>query len=99
MTKNPLDIIERASDILRALKKGVLVTAKAGDKVNSMVIEWGTLGFNWGKPVFVCYVRQSRFTRELLDSNPEFTINMPIGDCDNPLFAYVAGRAVATSTR
>ena len=48
MTKNPLDIIERASDILRALKKGVLVTAKAGDKVNSMVIEWGTLGFNWG---------------------------------------------------
>lgn len=42
MTKNPLDIIERASDILRALKKGVLVTAKAGDKVNSMVIEWRT---------------------------------------------------------
>ena len=54
MKKNPLDIIERASDILRALKKGVLVTAKAGDKVNCMVIEWGTLGFNWGKPVFVC---------------------------------------------
>lgn len=52
MTKNPLDIIESANDILRALKKGVLVTAKAGDKVNSMVIECGTLGFNWGKPVF-----------------------------------------------
>lgn len=46
MTKKPLDIIERASDILRALKKGVLVTAKAGGKVNCMVIEWGTLGFN-----------------------------------------------------
>ena len=57
MKKNPLDIIERASDILHALKKGVLVTAKAGDKVNCMVIEWGTLGFNWGKPVFVCYHR------------------------------------------
>lgn len=37
MAKNPLDITERASDILRALKKGVLVTAKTGDKVNSTV--------------------------------------------------------------
>jgi len=31
MTKNPLDIIERASDILRALKKGVLVNAPLRD--------------------------------------------------------------------
>lgn len=93
MTKNPLDITERASDILRALNKGVLVTAKAGDKINSMVIEWGTLGFNWGKPVFVCYVRQSRFTRELLDSNPEFTINMPVGDYDKRIIRVCGGKS------
>ena len=53
MTKNPFDIIKRASDILRALNKGVLVTAKAGDKVNSMVIEWGTLG-STGESPFSC---------------------------------------------
>ena len=93
MKKNPLDIIERASDILRALKKGVLVTTKAGDKVNSMVIEWGTLGFNWGRPVFVCYVRQSRFTRELLDCNPEFSINMPVGDYDKRIIRICGGQS------
>ena len=93
MKKNPLDIIERASDILRALKKGVLVTAKADDNVNSMVIEWGTLGFNWGKPVFVCYVRQSRFTRVLLDRNPEFTINMPVGEYDKRIIRICGGKS------
>ena len=35
MTKNPFDIIKRASDILRALKKGVLVTAMAGDNTTT----------------------------------------------------------------
>lgn len=52
-----------------------------------MVIEWGTLGFNWGRPVFACYVRQSRFTREMLDSNPEFTINLSTQECDKRIIS------------
>ena len=57
--------------------------------------EWpfGSLGFNWGKPVFVCYVRQSRFTRELLDCNPEFTINMPVGDYDKHIIRICGGKS------
>lgn len=71
-----------ANQILSAVQKGVLLTAKAGDRVNSMTISWGTLGIQWGKPVFIVFVRESRFTKTLLDQNPEFTINIPIGPVD-----------------
>ncbi|MBQ4481129.1 MAG: flavin reductase family protein [Victivallales bacterium] len=93
MQKTPIDIIEKASDILRALRHGVLITAKAGGRVNSMAVEWGTLGFNWGRPVFVCYVRESRFTRELLDSNPEFTVNVPVGAFDRRIIAVCGSKS------
>ncbi len=77
-----MDFTEHAGEIIRALKPGTLLTTKDGDKLNSMVIGWGTIGINWGKPVFITYVRKSRFTHELLDKNPEFTINVPTGAFD-----------------
>jgi len=82
-----IEITDYAGDILKALSKGILLTTKAGDKVNSMVIGWGTFGINWGKPVFAAYVREGRFTREQLDKNPEFTINVPMGDYDRNVIA------------
>ncbi|MBQ4384715.1 MAG: flavin reductase family protein [Kiritimatiellae bacterium] len=93
MNRAPIDIVEKASDILRALRRGVLVTSKANGRANSMVVEWGTLGFNWGKPVFVCYVRESRFTRELLDANAEFTVNLPVGPFDRRIIAVCGSRS------
>ena len=82
MNKRKIDITECADDIIKALPDGVLLTTKAGDKLNSMVIGWGNPGRIWGRPMFVCYVRLSRFTKELLDQNPEFTVNAPIGKAD-----------------
>ncbi len=82
MKRRSIDLSDCAGDVIRSLKKGVLLTTKAGDKVNSMVIGWGTLGINWARPVFVSYVRESRYTRQLLDRNPEFTVNVPTGDYD-----------------
>ena len=86
MGKRMIDVNEYANDIVKALKGGILLTAKAGEKVNSMVIGWGTLGVNWSHPVFAVYVREGRFTRELLDSNPEFTVNVPINGFDKNAF-------------
>lgn len=51
-----------------------------------MVIEWGHIGRIWNRPVFVAYVRVDRFTREQLDKNPEFTVNLPLGDIDRKAF-------------
>lgn len=70
-----------AETIIKAIPKGVLVTTKA-DKVNSMIIGWGTFGVEWAKPMFVIYIREGRFTREQLDKNPEFTVNIPLDGYD-----------------
>ncbi|MCR5077521.1 MAG: flavin reductase family protein [Prevotella sp.] len=93
MNKKTIDIIDRAPDILRALQKGVFITTKVGDKVNSMVVEWGTMGSNWGRPVFVCYVRDSRYTHDMLERNPEFTVNIPVGEYDKRIFRVCGGKS------
>ncbi len=80
MTKRKIDICEYAGRIIKAMRPGILLTTKVGDKVNSMTIGWGTLGIVWEKPVFIAYVRTCRFTHEMLHGNGEFTINVPMGD-------------------
>ena len=47
-----------------------------------MTIGWGTLGVEWGRPVFVAYVRTSRHTHELLDRSGEFTVSVPVATGD-----------------
>ena len=74
-----------AQQIIKAIPKGVLVPAKVEDKVNPMTIGWGTYGTEWGREMFVVYVRVGRYTRELLDQNPEFTINIPLGEVDKEI--------------
>lgn len=75
--KQQIAVFDYAQHILQALKTGVLLTVKAGETVNIMTIGWGTLGIEWGKPIFTAFVRESRYTKELLDQNPEFTVNIP----------------------
>ena len=88
MRKTPIEVFDYASEITKAIPKGILLTAKAGDRLNTMTIGWGTLGTEWGIPVFVAYVRESRFTRQLLDENPEFTVNVPLGDFDKQILSF-----------
>ncbi len=78
-------VFDCAEQIVRAIPGGLLLTTKA-DKVNSMVISWGSLGIEWGKPIFTVYVREGRFTRSQLDAHPEFTINVPVGKPDPGIF-------------
>ena len=76
--KREINLWDYAGKILEQTGKGVLVTAKADGKVNPMTIGWGTLGIQWGKPIYTVFIRESRFTKKLLDANPEFTINVPL---------------------
>lgn len=78
--KKEIEVFDYANLIMKTLKNGVLLTTKADDKVNSMTISWGTLGIEWGKPIFTVFVRENRFTKHQLEKNPEFTINIPVGD-------------------
>ena len=83
--KREIDVFEHASEIMKALQTGVLLTTKSGDTVNTMTISWGTLGIEWAKPIFTVFVRENRFTKGQLDQNPEFTINIPYGDFDKKI--------------
>ena len=79
---NPFDY---AGEFAKHMPKGILLTTKGASGVNTMTIGWGTVGIEWGNPMFVAYVRESRFTRQLLDQNPEFTVNCPICDVDKKI--------------
>lgn len=88
MKKKSIDVFAYAGEILHALEEGILLTTRSGEKVNTMTIAWGTLGIEWKRPIFVTMVRENRFTRTMLDENPEFTINVPIGDYDRKIAGY-----------
>ena len=60
---NPFDY---AGDIFKALPRGILLTSEAEDCVNAMTIGWGTLGIEWGVPIFTAYVRTSLLTANFL---------------------------------
>lgn len=83
--KQEINVWEYAPQIMEQLPKGVLLTVKAEDQVNAMAIGWGTIGIQWGKPIFIAYVRESRYTKSLLDKNPEFTVNIPVGEYDKTI--------------
>lgn len=84
---NPFDY---AGDILKALPRGIILTSEAEDCVNAMTIGWGTLGIEWGVPIFAAYVRTGRFTTELLERTGEFTICVPYGE----KYSALANKAV-----
>ena len=83
--KKMIDIFDYAGDICKAMKKGILMTARQDGKVNTMTIGWGTVGVEWGKPLFIAYVRPSRYTRQMIEATGEFSINVPHGNAGNIL--------------
>lgn len=78
--KKTVNVFDYAGHICKAMHPGVLLTAKLGDKVNPMTIGWGTIGVEWGKPLFVAFVRPCRYTHEMIEATAEFTVNIPMGD-------------------
>lgn len=86
--KKQIDVFDDWGRISKAMKKGILLTTKSREKVNTMIIGWGMLGIDWGKPIFIAYVRESRFTRQMLEENGEFTVNIPYGNVDAKILGY-----------
>ncbi len=89
--KKEIQVNDYSARILEALPHGILLNTKANGRLNSMVIGWGTLGVDWSEPVFLVYVRHSRYTHELLDANPEFTISVPLSGNLEPKLLQVLG--------
>ena len=95
--KTEINAFQYADQIQNAMQHGgILLTTKADGKVNTMTIGWGTLGIEWKKPIFTAFIRESRFTKEVLDKNGEFTVNVPLnGSCSQDKLTYcgrISGR-------
>lgn len=85
MNNNPFQMIG---------KDWMLITAKKGDKVNTMTASWGGLGVMWGKNVAYVVIRNSRYTKEFVDRADTFSISF-LGDEHRDALAYlgkVSGR-------
>lgn len=95
--KKTVDVFDYAGHICKAMKRGILLTTKADGQVNTMTIGWGKIGIVWNKPVFIVYVRESRFTKEMLEKNGEFTVNFPVGEADSRILGY-CGRTSGRDT-
>lgn len=83
-----INAFDYAGDICKAMSRGILLTTKRDGKVNTMTIGWGHIGIEWGKPIFVAYVRDSRYTREMMDGSEEFTVNIPYGELDAKILGF-----------
>lgn len=59
----------------RIFNNKVLLTVKNKDKINSMTISWGALGYLWKKPTATMYIRPQRYTFELLKDCEYYTLS------------------------
>jgi len=64
--KNPFKLIG---------KDWTIITAEKGNQSNSMTASWGGLGVMWGKNVAYIVVRESRYTKEFIDSSETFSLS------------------------
>lgn len=86
--KKEINVFDYAKEITGSIGRGILLTTRSGEKVNTMTIGWGALGVEWGRPIFIAFVREGRFTRQMLDESMEFTVNIPLGEIDRNILGY-----------
>lgn len=89
----PMPIYEMDFNPFRQFKedKCAIVTEVDG-KANAMTASWGTMGEMWGKDVITIYIRESRFTRELLDKSETFSVNFfDMSNVENKMALQIFG--------
>ncbi len=72
----------------------MLVTAGNEEKANTMTASWGGMGVMWGKDIAFIAVRQSRYTKELIDREGTFSLSF-LGKKHHSMMMYlgtVSGR-------
>ena len=69
----PIELLE-CNPFTKIGKEWALVTAGSKDKANTMTISWGGMGVLWGKDVLYVFIRDSRYTKELIDAGSFFSL-------------------------
>ncbi len=63
------------NELSKKIKQGCLLTCGNMTNFNTMTIGWGMIGTIWGKEVFMCFVRPTRYTFEFMEKYNYFTIS------------------------
>ena len=69
----PVDMLDM-NPFTKIGKEWALLTAGNKQESNTMTISWGGVGVLWGKNVVYVFVRDSRYTKELIDAEDFFSL-------------------------
>ncbi len=72
-----IDYMSVADRAMNQIRKGAFLTVRDDQKLNTMTIGWGLIGFVWRKPIFMVAVRDSRYTYALIEKAADFTVSIP----------------------
>jgi flavin reductase (DIM6/NTAB) family NADH-FMN oxidoreductase RutF len=75
---NKVEFNEVLNDYNKVLPKGVFLTTKFDDEINTMTMGWGTTGFIWNQNILMAPVRKSRHTHKLIENSDYFTVSVPL---------------------
>lgn len=68
--------IYELENVFKLLEKDwMLITAKNGDKSNTMTASWGGFGYLWNKHVAYIFIRPQRYTYEFVENSDVFTLS------------------------
>lgn len=85
---------EYAPQAVEQLRKdGAFLTVRQGDKLNTMTIGWGTIGYIWRLPIFTVLVRHNRYTYQLLKDNDSFSVSIPLDDSLKSQLAFCGSKS------
>lgn len=84
----PIDVFEENPFTLLNHDWGVL-TAGNHEKANSMTISWGGLGVLWNKNVCYIFVRDTRYTKQFIDSCGTFSLTFFQKDFNRSILMYL----------
>lgn len=62
------------------LGKGAFLNTGDAQHANTMTVSWGNMGIMWGAPIVTVMVRQTRYSKENLNTLKAFTLSVPMDD-------------------
>jgi flavin reductase (DIM6/NTAB) family NADH-FMN oxidoreductase RutF len=67
-----------AQELLEQLPRGAFLSVRAKERINTMTIGWGAIGYFCNLPVLMVAVRYSRYTFDLLKEARDFSVSVPL---------------------
>ena len=84
-----LDIEKINDNVFKKIgKEWMLVAAKDNNKCNAMTASWGGLGVMWGNNVAFVFIRQTRYTKELVDASGKLSLSF-FDEKYKPMLGYM----------